>query len=256
VSLTDGHIDGTSVRDYELTRGIANLALLNLALNGLLNESFTDNITAHAGGGQASATALTTEVNRITTVTTAGDSVKLPASSAGLTIIITNHGSNPMQVFGSGTDTIDDVTYSTGISQMANSEVIYCCFTPGAWYCNGIASGFVRGQSLQTFSFATIAANATGTQASGTAIANMLVNITAAGAGYSSTLPVSVPGLEITVHNTSASSTLVFPNAGGTGTETINALAANAALTMPTNTSTVFTCTVAGQWLTVPRVPS
>lgn len=228
----------------------------NLILTGYLYESFTDNVTAHAGGGQALATQLTTEMTRVTTVATAGDSIKLPPSQAGLTLFVTNHGANAMQVYGSGTDTIDDVAAATGVSQMANSEVIFCCFTAGQWYCNGLASGFVRGQSLQTFSSAVIAAAAGGTQAAGTPINQMLVNVTATAAGQSSTLPPSAPGVEITVHNISAYSTLVFPNAGGTGTETINSLAANAALSMAAGTSTVFTCTTAGQWYTVPRVPS
>lgn len=228
----------------------------NVTLTGYLVESFNDNITAHAGGGQALATALTAETNRITTVATTGDSVMLPPSKAGLTIIVTNHGNNPMQVYGQGTDTIDDVAYATGVQQMQNSEVIYCCFTPGAWYCNGLASGFVRGQSLQTFSSAVIAANAGGTQATGTPINQMLVNVTTTGAGQSVTLPASAPGVEITVHNISSNSMLCFPSAAGTGTETINTLAANAPLTFPANTSTVMTSTVAGQWYSVPRVPS
>ncbi|MBV8839051.1 MAG: hypothetical protein JO000_21165 [Alphaproteobacteria bacterium] len=41
---------------------------------GLLQESAADNIAALAGGGQASATPLSNEINRVTTVATAGDS--------------------------------------------------------------------------------------------------------------------------------------------------------------------------------------
>lgn len=221
-----------------------------------LLESVQDNITATAGGGQAKAFPINTQTARITTVATTNDSVMLPPSAPGLEILVINHGNNPMQVFGQGADTIDDVTSTVGVSQMQNSVVLYSCAASGNWYTEGLATGFQRGTSLQTFSASTIAANATGTQASGTAIASMLVNVTNAGLNYSVTLPVSAPGLEITVHNIGSNAMLVFPNAGGTGTEKINALAANASLSMSASASTVFTCTTAGQWYTVPRVPS
>lgn len=220
-------------------------------------ESGMTNITAFAGGGQANAFQIVTQTARVTTVATAADSVKLPPATKGLEILLINHGANAMQVYGSGTDTIDDVATATGVSQMSNSTVIYTCADEGDnWYSEGLASGYVTGQSLQTYSYATVAANATDTQAAGTAIKNMLNTITAAGASYSITLPVSAPGAEITIANISSQTIHVYPNAAGTTTETINALSANAAISMLTATSAVFCCTVAGQWWTAPRVPS
>ena len=219
---------------------------------GCIQESASDGLTAHAGGGQASALQLTSEINRITTVGTAGDSVRLPASFVGADVMIINHGTLPIQVYGAGTDTIDDVATATGVSQMANSTVLYFCTTAGAWYTEGLAGGFVRGYSLQTFSSAVVAANATGTQASGTPITAMQNQVSAGGANYSVTLPPSAVGMEITVHNVSGVALAVFPAVG----ETINGLSANAALSFPANTSTSFYCNVAGQWYTAPRVPS
>jgi len=106
-------------------------------------------------------------------------------------------------------------------------------------------------------SYATVAANSAGTQAGGTALVAAVNGVTAAGNDYSVTLPVSVPGLAITVLlETASDAVYVFPNAGGTGTETINALSANASITMSARTSATFYCVVAGQWFTSPRVPS
>ena len=220
-----------------------------------LLESAGDNLTATAGGGQSAALQLTTQTSRITTVATIGDSVMLPPATPGLELIVINHGANAMQVFGNGADILDDQVGTAGVSQMSNSMVIYTCTTAGFWYTEGLASGFAKSLGLQTFSYSTIAANATITQAAGTPVAAMLVNVTSGAAG-AVTLPASQPGLEMTVHNISAFTVSVFPNAGGTGTEKINSGGANAALSMPTNTSTVFTCNIAGQWWTVPRVPS
>jgi hypothetical protein len=246
---------GDSVLDYEI--GVGQNTLYMQYLRG----SNLDTITAHSGGGQSSAFQLASEISRITTATATSvpyDSVALPTSAAGLELVVVNHSNNPIQVFGNNTEgaLIDDVATATGVTQMGNSTVLYFCITAGNWYTEGLSSGFVRGYSLQTFSASTVAANSGGTQGTGTAISTMLANVTAAGASYSVTLPPSSVGMEITIHNISTSTILVFPNAGGTGTETINAISANGSMSINTNTSTVFTCTVAGQWYTVPRVPS
>lgn len=248
------NLRGDSVIDYELGNGQSAISVQYLF------ESQGDSITAHSGGGQGSALQLAAELNRITTAAATSapyDSIALPASKAGLTIFVTNHGSNPIQVFGVTPDTIDDVATATGVTQMANSMVLYVCHTAGAWYTEGLATGFVRGYSLLTQSVATVAANSTGTQGSGTAITAMTNAVSSAGSLYSVTLPPSSPGMQIAVHSVTAANTIaVFPNAGGTGTETINALSANAGLSFAALTSTTFYCTTAGQWYTLPRVPS
>ena len=46
-------------------------------------ESFTDGITAFAGGGQSGAVPILTELSRVTTVATIGYSVMLPPAAAG-----------------------------------------------------------------------------------------------------------------------------------------------------------------------------
>jgi len=96
-------------------------------------ESVTDTITAHAGGGQSLATAITTQNARVTVVATAGDSVRLPASAAGLMVLVSNRGANPMQVYGAGTDTINGIATATGISQGVNTQALYFCATAGNW---------------------------------------------------------------------------------------------------------------------------
>ena len=226
-----------------------------LQLGDFILESSQDGITATAGGGRNNSYQIVSQTSRISTVATLGDSVMLPSATPGLELIVINHGLNAMQVFGNNVDQIDDQPSTAGVSQMSNSMVIFTCVTAGSWYTEGLSSGFATALGLQTFSYQTSAANATVTQAAGTPVVTMMTNLTAA-ALAAATLPVSQPGLELTVHNISAFTITVFPSAGGTTTEKINLLAANTGLAMPTNTSTVFTCNVAGQWWTVPRVPS
>lgn len=220
------------------------LAAAAISLTGLLFESATDTITAHAGGGQASATPLTKELNRLTTVATTGDSVLLPPSAAGLTIIVINHGANPAQVFGSGSDTIDDQAAATGVSQMQGSVTIYSCTTAGAWYSNGIGTGYAG--SFPTVSFANgLTAHAGGGQGSATPITTCIARFTTvATLADSSVLPASSGGMQITVSNAGAQSMNVFP----AGAEQINALGASTAFALAAGKTASFTCAVAGQW--------
>jgi hypothetical protein len=49
----------------------------------IVNESATDGLVAHAGGGQANGLILTSIFNRVITVGTAADSVVLPPATPG-----------------------------------------------------------------------------------------------------------------------------------------------------------------------------
>ena len=103
-------------------------------------------ITALAGGGQTSATLLTAQFNKVSTVATTADSVKLPQISAvpntlgaiGSSVIVRNAGANSVQVYGSGTDTINDAATGTGVAVGAGKTAIFVCHswsgTVGNWY--------------------------------------------------------------------------------------------------------------------------
>lgn len=205
----------------------------------------TDSITAKAGGGQATATALLTEFNRITTVATAADSVKLPPSMSGLDVIVVNSGANPLQVFGAGTDTIDGIATATGVSQMPNSMVLYCCLTAGAWYTEGLATGY-GGSGLQTLSTTnSITAFSGGGQGSAVALTAMLNRVsTVAAAGDSVKLPASAAGLEVGIINRGANPLQVF----GAGTDTVNGIVTTTGVSQGVNTFAIYTCSVAGNW--------
>jgi hypothetical protein len=218
---------------------------MQLGAGEFLYESASDGLTAHAGGGQGSALALTSELNRVSTVATAGDSVALPASAPGLTIIVENAAANPMQVYGSGTDTINGVATATGVSQMAGSVVIYTCYAAGAWYANGLGTGYAG--SFETMSYANaLTAHAGGGQGSATPITTMMSRFTTVATGNDSAiLPTSVPGMNIVISNAAASNSMnVFPDTGGQ----INALSTNAAFALAAGKTATFYCTVALQW--------
>jgi hypothetical protein len=222
-----------------------------LTLQGYIFESFADMITAFAGGGQANATPITTEVARVTTVATIGDSIMLPSAVQGLTLMVINHGAKPMQVFGTGADTIDDQAAAIGVMQMVNSVVIFLCVTTGKWYANGLGTGFAG--SFETMSYVDgLTAHAGGGQNLAPIINTMMSRFTTVATTLdSTTLPVGVPGMNITVINAGAQILNVFPDTGST----INGAAVNTAFGLGIGKTAVFVTTLPGAWHTIPLVP-
>lgn len=222
-----------------------NQILGSLVIGGLLFESFQDNIVAQAGGGQGNAFQLAREISRVTAVATIGDSVKLPQAQPGLTVFVINHGANAMQVYGLGSDQIDDVAAASGVAQMAGSMCLYSCTTAGLWYSNGIGTGY-SGQ-FPTVSYTdAITAHAGGGQGLAVPLTTVINRLTVvASAGDSVSLPKAAPGMQLVVINaTAATSANVFPFTG----DQIEALGVNAAFALPGAKSATFYCTVAGQW--------
>lgn len=93
-------------------------------------------LTAHAGGGQSVALALsgTKSIHNVTTVSSASDSVSLPAATgSGALHWVKNSGAAQLQLYGAGTDTIDAVATGTGVA-VANGKSRICVdVASGAW---------------------------------------------------------------------------------------------------------------------------
>ena len=207
---------------------------------GLGTETAQDGIVAFAGGGQTNATPITVQMARLLTVASIGDSIKLPPSSPGLEITVINHGANACQVFGSGTDVINDSPTATGVSQMTFSSVLFFCTTAGSWYSEGLASGF-GGPGLQTQSFSNNLTATGSTQGTAFALSNMMSRITTTALGTGVILPVSAPGLAVTVTNRGVNPLNVY----GAGADVINAVSM---ITMPVNSTATFVTAFASNW--------
>ena|SRR6266850_8349571 len=92
----------------------------------------TDGITATPAATQANAVLITTPLFRVTT-SAAGSGVLLPPAVRGMEVTLANDGVNTIQVFASGTDTINAVAGSTGVTQIATNVTIYIAFSNGLW---------------------------------------------------------------------------------------------------------------------------
>lgn len=91
-------------------------------------------ITAHAGGGQGSAVALTAEVNFVTTVASSGDSVKLPTAALGLRITVFNQGANATDIFPVSGGQIDALGTNAAYSLSAGSSKSFYGKSSTAWF--------------------------------------------------------------------------------------------------------------------------
>lgn len=96
-------------------------------------SSTANAITAKAGGGQTDATALTASYNRVTTVATAGDSVKLPAALVGSRIAVFNKGGASLDVFPSSGDAINALSADAAYALAATKGAQFICMVNGTW---------------------------------------------------------------------------------------------------------------------------
>ena len=159
-------------------------AFSTLSLTGLLTESAADALTA-VGTNQGTALALTAQINRVTTgASTTG--VLLPLAAAGQPILVINDVANSIHVYGSGTDTINDVATATGVVQPGNSIVLYCCTTTapaGKYYAVSSAAGAPDFGALPPFKLSTGTTTTTFTAAEMTGAALTVYTSTAATPG-------------------------------------------------------------------------
>lgn len=133
--------DGSNFKSYN--SGSDSWDTISISPTITSNTIFGYNPTsAHAGGGQASATQLgATYFNNIVTVATDGDSVQLPAfTAAGQQIIVRNTGVSSLDIYpkNGASQQIDSLGTSTAIRIAPNTEVMLESSSVGSgiWYSN------------------------------------------------------------------------------------------------------------------------
>lgn len=219
-------------------------------------EAVNNGVVAFAGGGQGSATSLKYGLNRITTVTTIGDSVKLPIATPGARCVVINSTANAMQVYGGNgaVDQINQTANATGVSQAGRSVCTYSCGVAGQWETNDVGDGYAGNFSTVSVQNA-ITAHAGGGQAAATPVTGQINRVTTVvTAADSVLLPPAVHGLQITVINAAANSLNLFPasqaQGGATGGDSTNGTQ-NGAFAVPGGKVAIAFCANDGLWHTV-----
>lgn len=147
---------GTFVSDAGVT------ATTTLNYGTLLTEGLTTGITAFATGGQASATALTKSVNNVTTVATAGDSVKLPAAATGLTVTVKNSGAAALDIFPATDDSIDALAANLAVRIQPGSVATFRAISAVVWESSVDASFTLNAPTTASGQLELKAANSAG----------------------------------------------------------------------------------------------
>lgn len=101
---------------------------------GLPTVTALNGITAHAGGGQGSATPLPAAINRLTTVATAGDSVVLPAAAPGLQVMVVNSTATSANVFPASGDAINALSANAAFALATTKAATFYCTNAGQWH--------------------------------------------------------------------------------------------------------------------------
>lgn len=89
--------------------------------------------TAYAGGGQANATQLRNEYERIDTVATAADSVKLRAATKGLRHVVVNTAANAVDIYPQTGDNFLGLADNISVSLSGTQHAEFICFVDGTW---------------------------------------------------------------------------------------------------------------------------
>ena len=208
-------------------------------------------VTAFAGGGQGSATALIDSYNIITTVATTGDSVRLPdIYSVNAIVFIKNDGANACDVFPASGDDLGSGV-NTAVSLAAGESISFLGTTSSSIWTPWIVDTNTVAAPLTVEE---VTANVTQTQASGTVPTSRLVTVISVNAGDSVTLP-SVFAVDETIElnmpdvDEDDATAAIFPALGDDLGEGVNT-----AFTMQPHTNVIFQATTANStWARLAR---
>lgn len=119
----------------------------DVIVQGFLLRSNATGITAFAGGGQASAAQLLKEFNRVTTVASDNDSVKLPSGKAGMSVIVVNDGAKNLAIFPKNGEQIDSFPVNGELTLPPSTKTAhFVCVVDQVW--RSIRGGGGGGSSL------------------------------------------------------------------------------------------------------------
>ena len=106
-----------------------------IANTGYFVRSVSASVSA-AGTVQGNATALTTEFNRVSTVTS-GSGVVLPSATAGMAIAIVNSSANSLLVYPATGAAINSLSTNVGYSHQTLATLQYIAISSTQWYTVG-----------------------------------------------------------------------------------------------------------------------
>ena len=133
ISSVGSRYNGADLEFYDKATGIVVLAFRS-AFNSNPVFSVANALTAHAGGGQTLATAITASTNRFTVVASVADSALLPTATVGASLTVINAASNSLNVFPAVGEQINAAGINGAYAVAAAKVVEFFCANTGQWH--------------------------------------------------------------------------------------------------------------------------
>jgi hypothetical protein len=211
--------------------------IAGLTLSGLITRSASTGVTAFSGGGQSSATQLTNDFSNVTTTSASSapyDSVKFSAVMApGQKRFVANNSTNPCQLFGFGSDSINGFASGTGVTLPVGFMGDVLCPVAGTLQIKGLPS--FTGNFAYNTNSATSGTTLTGANITGGQI-EVTLNLTGTLGGAANAQMPTVANLVSALPNAVAGQEYKLT--------IINSSSANDAWTVTTNTGWTLTGTM------------
>ena len=131
-----GNISGANLTTAGAVAATGNVSGANLVATGYHIRSITTGITA-AGSTQGAATALTKEINVVSTVSSGANGVVLPTAVAGMVLIINNRSANTLNVYPASGGAINSGSANAAYSHSSNASIQYYATSSTQWYTVG-----------------------------------------------------------------------------------------------------------------------
>lgn len=208
-----------------------------------------------AGTVQGDATALTKTYNLVQSAS-ANQGVKLPDAAAGLKVTVYNSTANDIKIYPATSESIDGGSLNAPVVLRPGN--VFDAIATGATSWEQITanltdldvtsvttSGDLTVGGFEQSGVTAALSSAGSSQGDATQIAETITVVTTVSADTTGVkLPVAVAGRTVTVFNSTSTDCKLYPNSS----DTINGGSANAAITLPANTSYTLSCKDATDW--------
>jgi hypothetical protein len=135
-NITAGNIIGIIAAGSNAITTTGNISAGNVTVTSYHLRSVATSISA-AGTTQGTATALTKEINVVSTVASGANGVVLPTAVAGMVLTITNTSANSLSVYPATGGTINSLAANGAFTQVANATLQFIAPTTTQWYTVG-----------------------------------------------------------------------------------------------------------------------
>ena len=136
VVAATGNVSGGNLTTSGVVAATGNVSGGNLVATSYHIRSITTGITA-AGSTQGTATALTKEINVVSTVSSGANGVVLPTAVAGIVLIVNNTSANTLNVYPATGGAVNSGSTNAAYSHVSGASIQYYATSSTQWYTVG-----------------------------------------------------------------------------------------------------------------------